>query len=272
MRLLTPRPPLAGTFARLAAVEAGGPGLSARVGLPQKSRWTTSADLAEDDALLDDLLGRAGRAYGSADRAATGSLFLRAYLWRLLVPAVAAFLEDRRMPDTGAEAVALGFDERGGATGLTFLEGRFAVLRGDPAAGRPGAFVLASEDEMTAWLGERLAEAHLPGLFAALRRCGVRRAEKALWGMVADLVAEAFAWAGPALGREAEARAFAEGMLDGSPPIPGTANFFVLEHEGVPVPTRVRNACCLYYRVADTTCLTCPRNTDEERLLRLATG
>jgi hypothetical protein len=269
---LTPGTPLTETLGRIAAEEAGGLDLSARLGVPEEPGWITSADLLRDDTLLDGLLGRVGRAYGTGDRAVIGALFLRGYLWKLLLPTVAAFLVDRRVPDVGAENVALGFDERGSATSLAFLEGRFAVLEGDPAAGSAGAVASKGEYDMLAWLGTRLAEDHLPGLFAALGRCGTRRAEKALWGMVADLVAEAFAWVGPGLGREVEARAFAEGMLDGSPPIPGTANFILLEHGGGYIPTRVRNACCLYYRVGDTTCLTCPRNTDEERLLRLATG
>ena len=264
--------PLAETLDRIAAEEAGGLDLSARLGVPEGPGWTTSANLLRDDALLDGLLGRVGRAYGTGDRAIIGALFLRGYLWKLLLPTVAAFLVDRRVPDAGAENVALGFDERGSATGLAFLEGRFAVLEGDPAAGSAGAVALKGEYDMLAWLGTRLADAHLPGLFSALGRCGMRRAEKALWAMVADLIAEAFAWVGHGLGREAEARAFAEGMLDGSPPITGTTNFVVLERDGGSVPTRVRNACCLYYKVGGTTCLTCPRNTHEERLLRLATG
>lgn len=269
---MTPETPLAETLGRIAALEAGGLDLSARIGVPEGPEWTRCADLARDDALLDELLGRGGRAYETGDRAVIGALFLRGYLWKLLLPTVAAFLVDRRVPDVGAENTALGFDERGGATRLAFLEDRFAVLKGDPAAGAAGALVVKGENEMLTWLRTRLTEAHLPELFSALGRCGMRRAEKALWGMVADLIAEAFGWVGPALGREVEARAFAEEMLDGTPPIPGMANFFVVEHDGGLIPTRVRNACCLYYRVGEATCLTCPRNTDEERLLRLAAG
>ncbi|QIN79662.1 hypothetical protein GBA65_15265 [Rubrobacter marinus] len=265
------RSPLATTLARLAAVEDGGPALSAHIGLPADTGWTGCADLAGDDAHLDDLLERVGRSYGSGDRAVAGSLFLRAYLWPILVPAVAAFLVDRRVPDVGAANVALRFDERGRADGVAFLEGRFAVLGGNEAAGAAGAVVLASEDEMTAWLGEGLAEAHVPGLFAALRRCGVRRSERALWGMVADLVAEAFGWAGPVLDLEHEARAFAEGMLDGSPHIPGKANHLTLVRDGVPVRTRLKNACCLYYRVGDAPCPTCPRAMRREHSGRPAT-
>lgn len=256
---MTPATSLAETFARLSAVDAGGLDLYARVGLPEGKGWTVCAGLARDDALLEDLLGRVGRACGTEDRAVTGSLFLRGYLWRILVPAVAAFLVNRRMPDVGASNVALGFDENGGTIGLAFLGGRFAALRSDPEADAADVTVVGGEDEMLAWAVERLAEAHLPGLFAALGRHGVRRASRALWGMVADLVAEAFAWVGPALGQESEARAFAESILDGSPPISGTANFFAPEHDGGSGPARVRNACCLYYRVGAAACLTCPR-------------
>ena len=264
--------PLAETMARISHLEVAGTKLSVHLGPPGEPGWTVADDLAGDDAHLDELLGRVGRSCGSADRAVTGALFLRSYLWRVLVPAVAAFLVDRRVPDVGAESVALRFDEHGGAAGLALLEGRFAALKGDPAAGAAGTVIVRGEDEMLAWLGERLAEAHLPGLFSALGRCGMKRAEKALWGMVADLVAEAFAWVGPALDVEDEARAFAHEMLDGSPPISGTANFFAMEHDGGSVAARVRNACCLYYRTGGIACLACPRTTREERLRRLTIG
>lgn len=121
-------------------------------------------------------------------------------------------------------------------------------------------------------MGNGLANSHLPELFSALRRCGTRRAERALSGVSADILAEAFAWAGAALDRESEARASAERVLDGSPHLFGTTNFFLLEYEGGREWTRMRNACCLYYRVSGEVCPTCPRISERERLRRSAPG
>lgn len=263
--------PFAETLRRLSALDAGGLNLSARPGVPSEPGWTTAADLTgTNEEHLGELLRLVGRQYATGDRAVAGTLFLRGYLWRILVPSVAALLTERRLPDLGPENVALSFDERGAAAGLAFGH-RFAVLEGDPGAASSGATVLAGEGEMLELVGEGLARGHLPGLFSALRRYGVRRAERALWGVSADILAEAFTWAGSALGRDGEARDFAERALDGSPHLPGKTNFFVLEQDGVSEWTRTRNACCLYYKISGEVCSTCPRIPKRERPRRPVT-
>ena len=264
--------PFAETLRRLSALDAGGLNLSAQLGAQSEPGWISAADLTgTNDEHLGELLRLVGRQYGTGDRAVAGTLFLRGYLWRILVPSVAALLAERLLPDLGPENVALSFDEGGAAAGLAFRD-RFAVLEGDPGAASPGATVLEGEGEMLDWMGEELAGRHLPELFSAFRRCGVHRAERALWSVSSDILAEAFTWAGSALGREGEARGLAERALDGSPHFPGRTNFFVLEQDGVHKWTRTRNACCLYYRVSGEVCPTCPRISQRERLCRLAPG
>ncbi len=233
--------------------------------------WVTSAELAgngPDNDLVEDLLRRVGGVYGSDDRAALGSLFLRGYLWRLLIPTVSAFLIERRVPDPGGENVALSFDEGGAVAGLVFASERFAALPDDPDAAHPDAQVLTSEDELLAYLRDRLA-AGLPDLFSALRRARIRRGRRALWGMAADVCVEAFVHAGRELGREGEAHASAARMLDGPSPLSGSTDYFVLEHNGTSMQTRVRDSCCLYYKIGERPCFTCPRLSNEERLRRM---
>lgn len=75
---------------------------------------------------------------------------------------------------------------------------------------------------------------------------------------------------GQRLGREVEALGFAEKLLAGPSPLSGPTNFFVLEQDGRPKTTRVRNTCCLYYKAGNGACFTCPRTTNEERIERLA--
>lgn len=260
--------PLSETFSRVAATELVGVE-AVRLGVPVEPGWVTSAELASDGELIEELLRRLGREYGSNDRAALGTLFLRGYLWRLLVPIVSAFLIDRRMSDPGQENVALNFDRCGVAAGLAFASERFVTLPDDPAAEHPDAQVFAFEDELLVYLRDRLA-AGLPDFFAALRRVRPRRSVQALWGVAADVCAEAFMHAGQALGREDEARAFAEFMLGGPSPLSGSTNYVLLEHDGFSMLTRVRNTCCLYYKVGEAPCFTCPRTTNEERVERLA--
>ena len=222
-----------------------------------------AADLVGDDDMLDDLLERVGHSYGTDDRAAAGTLFLRGYLWRFLVPSVATFLIDRRLPDLGAENVTLSFDENGRPAGLAFVGARFAALEGDS----PGTEVLDGEEAMLAWMVKGLARDHLPELISALRRRGVRRTERALGSAAADVVAEAFVWVGTQLGREDEARAFAEGVSCVGPPTRGSAYYSTPEQGSYPT-VRVRSVC-FYYRAGNDPCLTCPRIPDAERARRM---
>ena len=269
-RVVSGMSPLAATLELVSRSEVGD-GFSARLGVPEEPGWTPATDLALDDELLEELMRRTGRGYGTGDRLVEGSFFLKYYLWRVVGSAVAAFLLDRRVPDLGAENLVLRFDERGYAAGLAYVGGRFAALPTDRDAHHPDACIL-SEDELLGWLRDGLASTHLPDLYAVLRRSRPRRGKRALWGAAVDAVAETFVFAGRGLGCEAEARACAKRMLSGPPPLRGPTNYYVLEHAGGREATRVRNTCCLYHRVAENACFTCPRVTDEERRQRLAAG
>lgn len=259
--------PLGATFERLAARScAGGLDLSARVGGAGGSGWVTTPELASDAGLLEDLLGRLGAGGGTGRRAYAGTSLLRYCLWRVLVPAVASFLAERRLPDLRAENVALRFGEKGYPEGLAFLSPSFDALPDDPDAGHPDARVLRSEEQMLALAVDRFAEGHVGTLVPALRGLRVRRGERAMRGAAADVVAEAFMYVGQALGCQREALGFAGRALSGGSRLPGETNYYVLEYAGGSETTRVRNTCCLYYKVADGPCFTCPRTTHEERV------
>jgi hypothetical protein len=267
----TPGAPLAETLSRVAVVEVGDGeiDLSARLGIPDEPGWVMVSELASDGDLLDELLGRIGRKYETNNRSITATFLLKGCLWRILTPAVAAFLFDRRMPDLSAQNVALSFGENGYASGLALRERRFAALPTDPAAGHPDAVVLSSEKELLGWGQKRLAEDYLPPLFDALRRSRPRRGRRAMWGTAVDVICEAFIYVGAWLERQQEALGYAESMLSGDSPLSGPTNYYVLEHDGGSETTRVRNTCCLYYKIGDGACFTCPRTPNEERLQRL---
>lgn len=230
---------------------------------PAGPGWYTVAELYSDAPLLDDLLRRLGREYGTDIPQVTGSLFLKGYLWRVLAPVAAVFLLERRVPDLGPKGVALRFDGRGFPVDLA-VDGAFAVLPDDPGAWHPHALVVSSEEDLACYLAERFAGAHLPGLLAALRP-RTRRGSGALQQMAVDAVADALLIVGQGLGREGEAVGFAEEVLAGPSPLSGKTNYFVVERDGRRETSRVRNACCLYYRLGRDACLTCPRATQAEK-------
>ncbi len=227
------RPPLAETLARAAAVEVGGNRLAVGFGppdgssdgLPFGSVWATPAGLYSDANLLDGLLARAGAGYSTANPAVVASLFLKGYLWRLLSPAVAAFLLDRRLPDLGPRSVAFRFDEEGNAAEASFLSPGFAALPDDPEAGHPESRVVPSEDDLLGLMRDGLAGEHLPPLFDALHP-RARRSRAALWSMAVDACADAFAYVGRELGQEEEARSHATRLLRGPAPLSGPTNYF----------------------------------------------
>ena len=269
---LPPTSPLSGTLGRLSADEEPGAAFSANLGVPEEPGWVTAAGLYGDLDLLGAVLDRAGREHGPGNRAYTGTSLLRDCLWRLLVPAVAALLAERRLPDLRANNVGLRFGEAGFTEGLAFAGPRFFALPEDPEAGHPDAVVLPSEEHLLGEIRRALSETHLGVLVPALRALRVRRGTRALWRAGADVCAEAFVFVGRGLGREAEGVELAEKALDGAGRLSAPVNYRVLRYPGGCEATRVRNTCCLYYKVAGRTCFTCPRKTDEERARQLQRG
>ena len=265
-------PPLAGTLERVSALRTEGYqiGLSARPFLPEEPGWVVASDLYRHH--LGGVLDRAGRGHGPANLAYAGTSVLRDCLWRLLTPAVAALLTERRLPDLGAVNVGLRFGETGFTEGLAFVGPRFFCLPDDPEAGDPDAIVLGSGKDIIGEARRALSETHVSALVPALRGRGVRRGTRALQRAAADGCAEAFGFVGRGLGREAEGLEGAETLLGGTSSLSAPVNYRVLEYPGGSEATRVRNTCCLYYKTGNDVCFTCPRKTDEERVRQLMEG
>lgn len=259
-------PPLAASLGRIPA----GMAFPVRLGVTDEPGWVTAGDLVGDAGLLEDLMSRAAREFGVDDRTYAGTSLLRGCLWRLLCPIAAVLLAERRMPDPGARNVALRFGGGGFAEDLAFAGSRLFVLPEDPEADHPDAEMVGSEEEMLGRMRETLSGEYLADLVPALRGLGVRRGTRALRRVAADVCADAFMSVGRDLGREAEGIRLAERLLSGSSPLSAPLNHRVLAYPGGSEATRVRNACCLYYKTGNGTCFTCPRKTDEERIRELA--
>lgn len=256
--------PLSATLGRLSVAEGEGlkVPLSARSGVPDEPGWTLAADLFAPE-LLGDLMVRVGCGYGTDDRPVVGTMLLRSYLWRILAPAVAAFLAERRLPDLHAGNVALRYDERG-VLDLAFAGSRLAALPNDPAVGHPDVVVVPTEDAMLGRMRDALEASHLSALIPALRDLRVRRGRRTLWLVAVDVISEAFLLVGRELECETESRALAERLLGGPLPLSGPTNYFVPENGGALETMRTRNVCCLYYKLGNGACATCPRLADDE--------
>ncbi|OKI28722.1 (2Fe-2S)-binding protein [Streptomyces sp. CB03911] len=263
--------PLGGTYRRLAArcpslqaelTTAHGPART-----PGRD-WVPMADPARHrDRLIADEATRILAGHDCTPREhVAASRLLHHYLWSVCLLVSGPWYLERRVPRIRPEDVWI--DSVGG--GLALRPGGFACLPDDPAAGLPGARVLAGEDLLRAELRAVVAE-HVAPVLAAFQG-PMKRGPRALWGMVTDDLVSGIWYLGRMLGEEEAAVAAATALLPGdTPPFPGAAAFRTLPGtDGRVHRTRTRLGCCLYYAVRPAeSCLTCPRTGDAERVRRL---
>ncbi|WP_448316267.1 (2Fe-2S)-binding protein [Streptomyces sp. CO7] len=233
--------------------------------------WAASAGFAEDGPEIAGLIARDGamveQYYGRPPRPDVGaSLALHRYAWPVcLLFTIPAFLS-RRVPRLTVDDVAVHLE-----TGRIVVRPRtFACLPDDPAAALPGARVVPDEDALRAEVRAAAAE-HL-GPVLAVFGPRMRRRGRSLWGMVTDEMVEGLWYVGNLLGEERRAVEELGRMLPGATlPLPGAAGFRELSGpSGDPLTTRDRVTCCLAYTLAeDSTCVTCPRTCDTERVAKL---
>ncbi|MEU3554886.1 (2Fe-2S)-binding protein [Streptomyces fragilis] len=233
--------------------------------------WAASARFAEDGPEVAGLIARDGamveQYYGRPPRPDVGaSLALHRYAWPVcLLFTIPAFLS-RRVPRLSVDDVAVHLE-----TGRIVVRPRtFACLPGDPAAALPGARVVPDEDALRAEVRAAAAEHLGPVLDVFGPR--MRRRGRSLWGMVTDEMVEGLWYVGNLLGEERRAVEELGRMLPGATlPLPGAAAFRELPGpDGDPLTTRDRVTCCLAYTLAEnSTCVTCPRTCDTERIAKL---
>ncbi|MFJ3927422.1 (2Fe-2S)-binding protein [Streptomyces sp. NPDC090022] len=266
--------PVADAYARLTEVH---PGLrvderSAHEPAPRGVGWVGADELAAGGAAVDAFLAwdeeQVLRDYGSPGRPDVVAGFgLHRYAWPVCLLFTVPWFLHRRVPRLPADAVAL-HRTRGR---LSVRVESFACLPDDPAAGLPGALVVADEEALRARVRDAVAEHLAPVAEGFAPR--MRRGRRAVWGMLTDDVAEGLWYVGGLLGEGDRARAELDLLLPGgTAPYTGGSGFRTLHApDGSELPTRDRAGCCLFYtiRPADT-CITCPRTRDAERITRLA--
>lgn len=278
MTLTAPLPgvtasPVADAYARLTEVF---PGLRAEVlgagePAPRGVGWVGAHELAAGGEALDTFLAydhaQVLRDYGQEARPdVIASFGLHRYAWPACLLVTVPWFLHRRVPRIPVEDVA--FQRALGH--LTVRVREFACLPGDPAAGLPGARVVADEAALRAEVLDSVAEHLGPVLEGFGPR--MRRGRRALWGMATDEVVEGLWYIAHLLGEERRAMTELEELLPGTTkPYVGNAGFRELTGpDGESLPTRDRASCCLFYTLRpEDTCVTCPRTCDADRVRKL---
>ncbi|MFF7337887.1 (2Fe-2S)-binding protein [Streptomyces sp. NPDC008163] len=265
--------PVADAYARLTEVF---PGVRAEIlaegeSAPGGPGWVGAHELAAGGEALDTFLAfdaeQVRRDYGQDGRPdVIASFGLHRYAWPACLLVTVPWFLHRRVPRVPVEDVS--FQRALGHLMLRVRE--FACLPDDPAAGLPGARVVADEAALRAEVLDAVAE-HLGPVLEGFRP-RMRRGRRALWGMATDEIVEGLWYVAHLLGEEGRAMRELEALLPGTTePYVGTAGFRELTGpNGESLPTRDRASCCLFYTLRpEDTCVTCPRTCDEERVRRL---
>ncbi|TRV79745.1 (2Fe-2S)-binding protein [Streptomyces sp. 130] len=265
--------PVADAYARLTEVF---PGLRAEIladgeRAPGGPGWVGAHELAAGGEALDTFLAfdaeQVRRDYGQEGRPdVIASFGLHRYAWPACLLVTVPWFLHRRVPRVPVEDVS--FQRALGH--LTLRVREFACLPDDPAAGLPGARVVADEAALRSEVLAAVAE-HLGPVLDGFRP-RMRRGKRALWGMATDEIVEGLWYVAHLLGEERRAMTELEALLPGATaPYVGTAGFRELTGpNGESLPTRDRASCCLFYTLRpEDTCVTCPRTCDEERVRKL---
>ncbi|MFJ3901581.1 (2Fe-2S)-binding protein [Streptomyces sp. NPDC090025] len=274
--LLSPSP-VAASYARLAEVFTG-LGVDERgadEALPTGAGWVGAAQLGAGGAALDDFLtwddAQVKRDYGRAARPdVVASFALHRYAWPVCLLVTVPWFLHRRVPLLAARDVS--FHRARGRVAVRVTG--FACLPDDPAAGLPGARVVADEEALRAEVRASLAE-HFEVVLAGFGP-RMRRGRRALWGMITDEIVEGLWYIAELFGEERRALGELERLMPGTAkPYAGAAGFRELPGTttecGTTRSTRDRVTCCFFYTLRpEDTCLTCPRTADPERVRRLA--
>jgi hypothetical protein len=227
----------------------------ARLGAPDEDGWQPMERLCADDGEIERLLAALERNWSVPDRRAAGSILLYEHVWNVAACPVACYALERRVPDVGLDNVSVRFDEEGTGTEMALATPRFAALAHAPV-------VCGDEDELRAWLLDRLLDAHLsPFVDAIARRSPVARQIQR--GNIATVVANVFRYLFELLG-DRELLAEAERIL-ADPRLRGEAWLGAFQRDGRSIGTVVRRTCCLVYRPTGDYCGACPLIGEEER-------
>jgi hypothetical protein len=250
--------PLAQSLARVSLYE----GFEARFGLPvDHGDWVVCSEYVGEPERFDvwrkQLAEWLREQYGEAPDRTTAGYVMTWYLNAVGVLGGLLFHRARRVPSLRPSDVAIRLAPEGRphVVGLALLSDEFACLPDDPAAGHPGATVVADEAALAALLRARFAahSAQFVGSFGSTVRLGRRM----LWAAATDALDSAAWTAGQLCGDETA------GVLDAALLLPAKLDPFTSASTLKATETgwsRRRESCCFHYVLPDAAaCSTCPR-------------
>ncbi len=254
-------------------INAFSPYFQLSVGAPPDESWLRADRLLSDpDRLTATIRGQhLKRSYLTLRDVAIS--YFDCYQWYVGAAAISAFLADERVPDVGAENVALKFDADGWVAGIALIDAHFTCLPDDPAATHLDARVLSDRDALREYAA-RSIYTHVSQLAAPLRKAAGGISEQSLRlasansqsGLVLSILQEA----GQPVLAEAEAHAFALAL-----PFPAKARLFEVECDGERKVFVNGSVCCHWYLEPENPdksyCNNCPKVPLSKRIERLRT-
>lgn len=225
------------------------------------------ASLAADEQALAYVIDRGSVCLGTEDRSIAASFLLNRLARRVIEPLAVTYLADNCVPAVDPTTVTLRFDTTGAPGRVSFPTSAFYALSSDPAARQPDALVVEHACDLRAQL-RRTVAATLAELIPALRPWA-RRGPATQWACLSDAFANALSRVAEDLGDQARGCAEADRVLDGTPPFTSPGAWREVRGHGTTRTWRVRNTCCLAYRLdGHGYCLTCPLEDDDVRVAR----
>ena len=250
------------TFARLRALT---PYVDGRVGV------ATPVPPQAHAGELEALLAGVGAARATADQRVRVMLGLHGSVFYRVMPALGAYLADRRVPCLDPDHTGVDWDG-GDVPGRLTTCGAFTALPMDPAA-RHAARIVADGDALADELHATLVQAVAP-LVGTLARRGPLTA-RVLWLSASDTIAGGMLWLGELIGREAQAAHEAERLIrrPGSPLASTRGEVRTYRRGDASRTVHLRASCCLAWRLdAGALCSTCPVLDEPARERRIVAG
>jgi hypothetical protein len=226
--------------------------LGAHVG-PAAEGWIRASEIVASPPIVSSLLDQICAANNTDDRQVAAAFLVLGYFWYPMASALACYLQERRVPDLSASAIAL--HPRGG---VTFLSPRCWALPDDPDADHGDVMVVADRVALRERLVSPLNQEHAAPLFATLRSVAPYGLA-AMRANYADRLVSAALWITEATARPAVARAEVPALLGLVRP-PTRTGIIEIEADGQQGLFVRRAGCCLNYRIpgkdkCDTCCL-----------------
>lgn len=258
--------PLASTVEGISAINDY---LNVQLGPPAGEGWIAATDLVADGSpRREELQARIQTRHKTTDRHFVAMTFFGASIWQVVVAGIASYLTTLRVPELKPANVALHWNADGWGDTLALVEGRFAALPDDPAAGHPDVTVVADRNALRAYFVEHIVRDYVPPLIDLVSATSPL-GKRALWGVVADRCVGTLIWLAKELNQTAICLAEVD-ALHQTAPFTGKSGILTVEHGTHQELFLKRNSCCLSYKVPEQIyCSTCPLLPLEDRIQRL---